>query len=155
MATSKTMYLLRAALVCVMCTVVSAQQSAAPSPATPQQPDAAAAGGPAPSARAGFSVVMEGDGLLVQRRRFEAGNRTYWHSHERGFLLLVERGRARTQRLGEAMKELAPGEVDYTPPGVLHWHGAAAAEEFIQIGVTFGGGITFTDPVTDAQYNGK
>jgi quercetin dioxygenase-like cupin family protein len=98
---------------------------------------------------------MDAEGLLVQRRRFEAGNRTYWHSHEQRLLILVERGRARVQRQGGPMLELGPGEVDYTPPNVLHWHGAAPTEEFIQVGVSFGGGISFTDPVTDAQYHGR
>ena len=59
------------------------------------------------------------------------------------------------QKQGEPMKELAAGEVDYTAPNVLHWHGAAPKEELVQVGVSFGGGITFTEPVTDAQYGGK
>ena len=100
-------------------------------------------------------MLLDGSDLVVQRRRFDAGNRTYWHTHDKGFLILVEKGRARVQKQGEAMKELTTGDVDYTPPGVLHWHGAAPQEEFIQVGVSFGGAINFTDPVTDAQYNGK
>lgn len=125
------------------------QQSASAPPAVP------AAAAQAPNPRAGNSVVMDAEGLLVQRRRFEAGNRTYWHAHEKGFLMLVESGRARVQKQGEPMRELGPGDVDYTPPGVVHWHGAAPDEPFVQIGVSFGGGITFTDPVTDAEYRGQ
>jgi quercetin dioxygenase-like cupin family protein len=98
---------------------------------------------------------MEANGLLVQRRRFDAGNRTYWHSHERGFLIMVEEGRARVQKRGEPMKELKVGDTDYTPPNVEHWHGAAPKEGFVQVGVSFGGGIKFLDPVTDAEYQGK
>jgi quercetin dioxygenase-like cupin family protein len=64
----------------------------------------------------------------------------------------VESGRARVQKRGEPMKELGPGDVDYTPPNVFHWHGGA---DFVQIGVSFGGGINFTEPVTDAEYNGR
>jgi quercetin dioxygenase-like cupin family protein len=53
------------------------------------------------------------------------------------------------------MRELGPGDVDYTPPNVLHWHGAAPNDDFVQVGLLFGGGITFADPVTDAEYNGR
>jgi 4-carboxymuconolactone decarboxylase len=126
-----------------------------PVPAGPaQQPGAGTAAATAPSPQGGYSTVLDSGDLDVQRRRFEAGQRTYWHSHERGFLLLVESGRARTQRAGAPMRELRVGEVDYTPPGVLHWHGAGPGDDLVQVGVLFGGGITFTDPVTDDQYQG-
>ena len=68
----------------------------------------------------------------------------------------VQEGRARVQRRGEPMKELKAGEIDYAPPGVEHWHGAAPNEPLVQLGVVpFGGGIKFLEPVTDAQYNGQ
>jgi quercetin dioxygenase-like cupin family protein len=106
-------------------------------------------------ARVGGSVAVESN-INTALRRFEPGNKTYWHSHEGGFILFVHEGRARVQRRGELMKELGPGEIDYAPPGVEHWHGAAPNEAFIQLGVVpFGGGIKFLEPVTDAQYNGQ
>ena len=105
-------------------------------------------------ARVGGSVNVESD-INTALRRFEPGNRTYWHSHEGGFILFVHEGRARVQRRGEPMKELDRGEIDYVPPGVEHWHGAAPNDAFVQLGVVpFGGGITFLEAVTDAQYNG-
>ena len=106
-------------------------------------------------ARTGGSVPVEAD-INAALRRFEPGNKTYWHSHEGGFILFVHEGRARVQRRGEPMKELGPGEMDYAPPGVEHWHGAAPNEPLIQLGVVpFGGGIKFLEPVTDAQYGGQ
>jgi hypothetical protein len=46
--------------------------------------------------------------------------------------------------------------IDYAPPGVEHWHGAAPNEPLVQLGVVpFGGGIKFLEPVTDAQYSGQ
>lgn len=106
-------------------------------------------------ARAGGSVPVESN-INAALRRFEPGNKTYWHSHDGGFILFVQEGRARVQRRGEPMKELGPGEVDYAPPGVEHWHGAAPNEPLVQLGVVpFGGGIKFLEPVTDAQYNGQ
>ena len=106
-------------------------------------------------ARTGGSVPVESN-INAALRRFEPGNKTYWHSHEGGFILFVQEGRARVQRRGEPMKELKAGEIDYAPPGVEHWHGAAPDEALIQLGVVpFGGGIKFLEPVTDAQYNGQ
>jgi quercetin dioxygenase-like cupin family protein len=106
-------------------------------------------------ARTGGSVPVESN-INAALRRFEPGNKTYWHSHEGGFILFVQEGRARVQRRGEPMKELGPGEIDYAAPGVEHWHGAAPNEPLLQLGVVpFGGGIKFLEPVTDAQYDGR
>lgn len=102
----------------------------------------------------GVSTAMEPTGLSVSRRRFEPGARSAWHHHEHGQLLYVEEGRARTQKRGEAMKEMGPGESDYTAPRIEHWHGAAPHEHFIQVAVGFGSGITWLEKTTDEQYNG-
>lgn len=104
--------------------------------------------------RVGYSVAVESD-VVVGVRTFEPGNRTYWHSHAGGFILFVQEGKARVQTRGGPMRELGPGEIDYTPPGVEHWHGAAPDERLVQLGVVpLGGGIEFTDEVTDAEYDG-
>jgi quercetin dioxygenase-like cupin family protein len=106
-------------------------------------------------ARTGGSLPVEAD-INAGLRRFEPGNKTYWHSHEGGFILFVQQGRARVQTRGGPMRELGPGEIDYAPPGVEHWHGAAPDEPLLQLGVVpFGGGIRFLEPVTDAQYAGE
>ena len=109
----------------------------------------------APNPRAGNSTPLDANGTTIQRRLFAAGQRTYWHSHEKGFLIFVEKGRALVQRKGEPIRELKAGDADYTPPNVMHWHGAAPNEDFVQLGVLFGGGMQFADPVTDAEYDGK
>ena len=103
----------------------------------------------------GKSVTLDGKDLSAARRSFEAGARSYWHSHDNGQLLLVEDGRMRTQKKGGPMKELAKGESDYTGPNVVHWHGAAPGQALIQINVGFGGGAKWLEEVTDAQYNGR
>lgn len=106
-------------------------------------------------ARTGGSVPVEAN-INAGLRRFEPGNKTYWHSHEGGFILFVQEGRARVQTRGGLMRELGPGEIDYAPPGVEHWHGSAPGEPLLQLGVVpFGGGIKFLEPVTDAQYEGS
>src|ERR1700754_905247 len=101
----------------------------------------------------GKSVVMDGKDLSVARRSFEAGARTFWHSHDNGQLLLVEDGRMRTQKKGGAIKELGKGESDYTGPNVVHWHGAVPGQPLVQINVGFSGGTKWMEEVTDAEYN--
>jgi quercetin dioxygenase-like cupin family protein len=103
----------------------------------------------------GKSVAMDGKDLSAARRSFEPGARTYWHSHEKGQLLLVEDGRMRTQKRGGPMKELGKGESDYAGPNVVHWHGAAPGQALTQINVGFGGEAKWLEPVSDAQYTGK
>ncbi|HZR23738.1 MAG TPA: cupin domain-containing protein [Vicinamibacterales bacterium] len=103
----------------------------------------------------GKSTPMDGKDLSAARRSFEAGARSYWHSHDNGQLLFVEKGHMRTAKRGQQMKELGPGESDYTGPNVVHWHGAAPNEELIQINIGFGGGSKWYEAVSDADYNGK
>jgi len=103
----------------------------------------------------GTSTVMDGKDLSAARRSFDAAARTYWHSHDNGQLLLVEKGTMRVQKRGEKMRELTVGESDYTGPNVVHWHGAGPTEPLVQINVGFGGGSKWFEAVTDDQYNGK
>jgi quercetin dioxygenase-like cupin family protein len=103
----------------------------------------------------GKSVPMDGKDLSAARRHFEAGARTFWHSHDKGQLLLVEQGRMRTQKKGGPVRELSVGDSDYTGPGVAHWHGATPGEALVQINVGFGGGTRWLDEVTDAEYTRK
>jgi quercetin dioxygenase-like cupin family protein len=108
------------------------------------------------AARVGNSTAMELEGAVTQRRKFAPGTRTYWHSHAGGFIFFVQKGVGRVQRRGELMKELKEGEIDYTPPGVEHWHGAGPNDELIQLGIVPGaGGIQFKEEVSEAQYLGK
>jgi quercetin dioxygenase-like cupin family protein len=111
--------------------------------------------GAAPPQITGTSASMDAKDLNVARRRFETGARTYWHSHARGQLLLVEQGRMRMQKRDQSIRELGPGESDYTAPNVLHWHGAAADQPAVQINVGFGGMTTWADEVTADEYAGK
>ena len=100
----------------------------------------------------GKTIVMDGKDLSAARRRFEPGARTAWHSHDKGQLLLVEEGRLRTQKKGQAIKELGVGGSDYTAPNLVHWHGAAPGQALVQINIGFGGETKWLEPVTDAEY---
>ena len=103
----------------------------------------------------GTSTVMDGKDLSAARRSFEPAARTYWHSHDNGQLLLVEKGTMRVQKRGDKMRELKVGESDYTGPNIVHWHGAGPKEPLVQINVGFSGGSKWYEAVTEEQYNGK
>lgn len=103
----------------------------------------------------GRSEAMDGKDLSVARRHFDAGARTYWHSHDKGQLLLVEEGRMRTQQKGGPVRDLGVGESEYAGPNVVHWHGATPDQPLTQINVGFGGGAKWLEAVTDAEYNRK
>ena len=120
-------------------------------PGLAQQPPA----GANPARFTGTSTTMEGKDLTIARRRFEPGARTYWHSHDRGQLLMVEQGKLRTQKRGQQMRELSVGQSDYTAPDIVHWHGAAPDQALVQINAGFGGGAKWFEEVTADDYGGK
>jgi len=103
----------------------------------------------------GKSTVLEAGGVGATRRRFEPGARTAWHSHPNGQLLFVQEGRLRMQRRGQAIKELGPGESDFTGSNVEHWHGAAASTALTHVAVGFGGETKWLAKVTDDEYAGR
>ena len=103
----------------------------------------------------GKSDVMDGKDLTAARRHFDAGARTYWHSHDNGQLLLVEQGKMRAQKRGQAARDYGVGDTDYTPPNVVHWHGATPDQPLVQINVQFGGQTKWFDEVTAAEYDAK
>ncbi len=116
-----------------------------------QQPPA----GRVPPRFTGTSTAMDAKELTIARRRFEPGARTYWHSHDHGQLLLVEQGRMRLQKRGDRMRELGVGQSDYTPPNIVHWHGAAPDQPLVQINAGFGGAAKWFDEVTADEFAGK
>ena len=103
----------------------------------------------------GKTDSLDAKDITAGRRRFEAAARTAWHSHDKGQLLLVEKGRGRVQRRGEPIRDLKPGDSDYTAPDVVHWHGAAPDQELVQVNIGFGGGAKWFEKVGDEEYNGK
>ena len=117
-----------------------------------QQPGAAAS---EESHFTGKTAVLEAQGAVVTRRSFEAGARTAWHSHPRGQLLFVQQGQARIQKRGEAFRDLGPGESDYTPPDVIHWHGATPTSPLVHVAVGFGGETVWMEAVSNEEYVGR
>ena len=88
------------------------------------------------------------------RFQYEAGARSYWHSHEGIQVLVLEQGRGRAQVQGQKLQALVPGQPVLLPAGVLHWHGADPNQGLTQIAVNVGG-AKFTGPVSDVEYLGR
>lgn len=86
---------------------------------------------------------------------FEPGARTHWHVHPRGQVLVITAGAGRVQRWGGPIEEVRTGDVIRIGAGVKHWHGATPTSAMSHLAIVepLGGrGVTWLEPVTDAQY---
>jgi quercetin dioxygenase-like cupin family protein len=86
---------------------------------------------------------------------FDPGARTAWHAHPLGQTLIVTAGCGRVQREGGPVEEIRPGDVVWIPPGVKHWHGAAATTAMTHIAIqekVDGKVVEWMEQVSDTQY---
>ena len=86
---------------------------------------------------------------------FEPGARTAWHNHPAGQYLIVTSGVGWVQERGGKKREVHPGDVIWTPPGVVHWHGATAKNAMSHLAVwefVDGSGGELMEHVSDADY---
>lgn len=100
----------------------------------------------------GRSTILDAKDVIVDRRSFTPGARSYWHSHPGGQLILIQEGRARFQMRGQPVRELRAGDSVFTPPNVPHWHGATPADAMTQLTMGFPGATAWMEPVTDQEY---
>lgn len=87
---------------------------------------------------------------------FEPGARSAWHTHPAGQILIVTNGTGWVQEEGGAKREVKPGDVVWTPPGVKHWHGATAVNGMSHIAVSNmvgGKNVEWMEKVSDGQYS--
>lgn len=88
---------------------------------------------------------------------FEPGARTAWHTHPLGQTLIVTAGVGRVQLWGGPVQEIRPGDTVWIPPGVKHWHGAAATVGMSHIAFSEtldGNTVDWLEQVSDEQYRG-
>ncbi|MEO8466429.1 MAG: cupin domain-containing protein [Gammaproteobacteria bacterium] len=86
---------------------------------------------------------------------FEPGARTAWHNHPAGQFLIVTSGVGWVQERGGKKREVRPGDVIWTPPGVVHWHGATATNAMTHLAVwdfVGGSGGELMEHVSDEDY---
>jgi quercetin dioxygenase-like cupin family protein len=89
---------------------------------------------------------------------FEPGARSAWHTHPAGQVLIVTSGTGWVQEEGGQKREIKPGDVIWTPPGVKHWHGATATNAMSHIAITNvvgGKNVEWMEQVTDEQYRAR
>jgi 4-carboxymuconolactone decarboxylase len=87
---------------------------------------------------------------------FEPGARSAWHTHPLGQTLIVTAGTGWIQQAGGEKQEIKPGDVIWIPPGVKHWHGAAATTGMTHLaiqGAAGGKNVDWMEKVTEEQYN--
>jgi quercetin dioxygenase-like cupin family protein len=95
---------------------------------------------------------MHASGGLVT---FAPGARSAWHSHPAGQILIVTSGTGWVQEKGGQKREIRPGDVVWTPPGVTHWHGATATTSMSHIAITNvrdGKNVEWMQKVSDEEY---
>lgn len=86
---------------------------------------------------------------------FEPGARTAWHSHPLGQTLIVTAGSGRVQSWGSPVQAIRPGDIVWIPPGVKHWHGAAAGTAMTHIAIAEaldGKVVDWLERVSDEQF---
>jgi len=89
---------------------------------------------------------------------FQPGARSAWHTHPLGQTLIVTAGTGWVQQEGGDKREIRPGDVIWTPPGVKHWHGASATSAMTHIAIQEAQGgtpVTWLEHVSDDQYVGR
>ena len=89
---------------------------------------------------------------------FEPGARSAWHTHPNGQYLAVTSGVGLVQEWDKPVQIIRPGDVVWCPPGVKHWHGAAARTAMTHLAITGtvnGKNVNWMEKVTDTQYNAR
>ena len=85
-----------------------------------------------------------------------AGDRSYWHCHRGGQILVMWEGEGRTQNRGERVRILQRGAMSYAGPWMEHWHGASPDEHghWLQVSVQ-PTGTYWMEEVGDEDYLGN
>lgn len=84
---------------------------------------------------------------------FAPGARTDWHTHPDGQILHVTAGVGRVGTEDGTTVEIATGDSLYSPPGEVHWHGAAPHSPMTHLSITSGGATEWLPrKVTDGEY---
>ena len=86
---------------------------------------------------------------------FEAGCRTFWHSHTGGQILLVLAGEGLYQEKGKPARRIRKGDVVLIAPNVEHWHSACSTSPMTHVSIETNvpnNKAQWLTAVTDEQY---
>jgi quercetin dioxygenase-like cupin family protein len=99
-----------------------------------------------------YLTMPSTDGVTINTVSFTPCARTYWHSHEKGQILIVLAGQGLIQSDGGPVWVMRAGDTIWAPPGERHWHGASAGSfvthTAISLGVT-----SWAEAVSDDEFN--
>jgi quercetin dioxygenase-like cupin family protein len=98
--------------------------------------------------------VLAGGGLSVYHVFFEPQARTYWHTHDRGQVLLVTSGEGIVRSRDGSGGTIAVGDTVFIDPDEEHWHGAAPDSYMLHIAISLGAPV-WLDAVTDEEYGAR
>jgi quercetin dioxygenase-like cupin family protein len=92
------------------------------------------------------------DGVTINTVNFTPCARTYWHSHEKGQVLLVVAGQGLIQAEGGQVFTIRAGDTIWAPSGERHWHGASPTSYVTHMAISLGV-TSWAEEVSDEQYN--
>lgn len=99
----------------------------------------------------GDPVLPATDGTAVNSVTFTPGAHTFWHSHERGQLLVVTAGSGWVCSQGERPQPITVGDLVWVPPGERHWHGSDPGTIMTHLAVSLGR-TEWLAEVAEAEY---
>ncbi len=102
-----------------------------------------------------YVASLASSNVRVANVTFAPGCINHWHVHHGSCQILVGvSGRGWYQILGEAPKEIHPGETVTIPAETKHWHGAAKDAWFQHLAIMQNGATTtWMEPVDTEAYN--
>lgn len=89
--------------------------------------------------------------VALQTVHFAPAATTHWHSHEAGQILHVLSGQGWVNVRGEVPQRIRSGDVVWSPPSEVHWHGAAADAFLVHLAIPLGR-TEWLEPVSEADY---
>ena len=92
--------------------------------------------------------------VRAARFQYDAGARSYWHSHEGVQVLLPEQGKGHMQIQGQKIQDMLVGQPVALPAGVPHWHGGSPDQGMTQLAVNVGA-VNWMGAVSDDEYLGR
>lgn len=95
--------------------------------------------------------LLAGPDVTMASVFFAPGARTYWHTHEKGQLLVVTAGSGRIRSEGGDVEELHPGDTVWVPPDEPHWHGGGSGTYLVHLAISLGR-TSWREAVSDAEY---
>ena len=96
-------------------------------------------------------VFTGSDLAVIYHVFFTPRARTFWHSHPGGQVLHVSHGNGFVVTQEGDQSAIRPGDVVWSDPGEVHWHGADEHSYLLHTAVSIGG-TDWLHEVTDEEY---